>query len=57
MTKKKIIILTVIANLLGFLLAILGSTLFMSTIGLFINYAAKSIQMEVIICIITETVS
>lgn len=50
-------ILTVAANLIGIVVTILAPTLFSAAIGLFLNFAAKCIQMEVIICFITEAVS
>jgi hypothetical protein len=42
---------------LGVTITIFGPTLFISTIGLFINFASKSIQLEVIAVFISETVS
>ena len=50
-------ILTVIVNIIGIILTICGSTIFMATIGLFINFAAKCIQIEVVVCLITESVA
>lgn len=50
-------IATVVANIFGIILAICGPTMFMATIGLFINFAAKCIQIEVVACYITETVA
>jgi hypothetical protein len=57
MTKRTLMIATVLANIFGIILAIGGSTMFMATIGLFINFAAKCIQIEVVACFITETVA
>jgi hypothetical protein len=57
MTKKILMILTVGANLVGLVVVIIAPTLFVASIGLFVNFAAKCIQMEVIICFITEAVS
>jgi cyanate permease len=57
MTKKALMVATVVANLVGLLLAMCGSTLFLAAIGLFVNFAAKCIQIEVVICYITESVA
>lgn len=53
MTKKSLLLLSVILNMAGILMSIFANSLFLASSGLFINYAAKVIQMEVIPCIIT----
>jgi hypothetical protein len=50
------LIITVVGNITGVLIAIFGPTILVSSIGLFINMAAISIQLELIACVITETV-
>lgn len=50
-------ILTVISNLIGLVIALLAPSLFVAAVGLFLNFAAKCIQMELIICFITEAVA
>ncbi len=57
MTKRKLMIVTVVTNLVGIVLVMFGPTLFVPAIRLFIHFAAKCIQMEVIICFITEAVA
>jgi len=57
MSKRKLLIITVVANIAGIGLTIMSPTLFIAGIGLFINFAAKSIQIEVVTCYITETTS
>lgn len=57
MTKKALMILTVMANIMGLLLAMFGPTILLAAIGLFVNFAAKCIQIEVVVCFITEAVS
>jgi hypothetical protein len=56
LTKRQLLITTIVGHITGVLIAIFGPTIFVSSIGLFINIAAISIQMEIILCIITETV-
>lgn len=56
LTNKQILICTLIANLGGLLLALFGPTLFIASVGLFINQAGKLVQMEIIMCYITESV-
>jgi hypothetical protein len=55
-TKKKVITLTVVAGMLGLGFTIMAPTIFLASIGLFVNYAARCIQMELIVCSITESV-
>jgi len=52
MSKRKLMIITVVANILGIGLTMMSPTLFIAGIGLFINYAAKCIQTEVVTCYI-----
>lgn len=56
-SKKKLMILTVVANILGIGLTIVGPTLMASAAGLFVNYAAKCIQTEIVTCYVTESIS
>lgn len=56
MTKKKVIILSVIAGTLGLGFTIMAPSIFLASIGLFVNYTAKCIQMELIVCSVTESV-
>lgn len=56
-SKKRLLLLTVILNIVGVAMAILGNSIYLASAGLFLNYSAKSIQPDVIPCIITETVS
>lgn len=56
-TKKKMLVLTVIINIVGVVFTMFADTLFLAAIGLFLNFAAIYIQLEVIPCIITETVA
>lgn len=43
-TKRMLLIATVVANIVGLVIGVLGNTLLISSIGLFINYAATGIQ-------------
>jgi len=52
MSKRKLMIITVAANIVGIGLTIMSPTLLIAGIGLFINFAAKCIQTEVITCYI-----
>lgn len=45
MTKRSILISCVVANILGIVLAILGPTLLIASMGLFINFGAKCIEL------------
>jgi predicted MFS family arabinose efflux permease len=54
--KRRLLIITVLLNIIGVGLTILANSLFLAAVGLFINFAAKSVQSEVIPCILTESV-
>lgn len=56
-TKRMLLIVTVVANIVGLGIALLGNTLLIASIGLFINFAAGAVQFEIIQCYIIETVS
>ena len=45
MTKRSILISCVVANILGIVLAILGPSLLIASMGLFINFGAKCIEL------------
>lgn len=51
--KRQIILLSLVANIVGMLITILSTSLYVAGLGLFINFAAKSIQTDIIVCIIT----
>jgi MFS family permease len=55
-TKKKVITLTVVAGMLGLGFTLLASSLYLAAIGLFITFAAVSVQIELIVCCVTESV-
>ena len=57
MTKRMLLILAVIGSIVGLGTAILGQTLLIASIGLFVNGATTAIQMEMLTCYIVETVS
>lgn len=56
LTKKTLFIITTLASTIGILLSLFSVNLFMGSIGLFINFAAKGIQIQLIYCYITQTV-
>lgn len=56
-TKRMLLIATVVANIVGMAAALLGQSLLVSSIGLFISFAGCSIQFEMVQCYIAETVS
>ena len=56
LTKKALFVITTLVSTIGIVLSLLSVNLFMGSIGLFINFAAKGIQIELIYCYITETV-
>jgi hypothetical protein len=56
-SKRRLLIATVLCNIFGVFLSIFGNSLFLASIGLFINNGAKVVQMEIVPCMITETVS
>jgi hypothetical protein len=56
-TKRNLMLATVLVNISGLVIALVAPTLFTASVGLFINFAAKSIQMELIMCFITEAVA
>lgn len=56
-TKRMIMIITVAINIIGLGITLFGGSLLVSSIGLFISFAACAIQLELIQCIIVETVS
>ena len=56
-TKRKVLILSVVFSILGLAITVLGDTLLKASIGLFISMAGSAIQLILIQCIIVETVS
>ena len=56
-TKRMLLILTTVANIVGLGMALVGQSMLISSIGLFVNFAAAAIQHEIIQCYIVETVS
>ena len=56
LSKKRLFLLTVIISTSGILLTLFSPSLPVASIGLFLNYACKCIQIEMIYCFITETV-
>ena len=56
-TKRMLLIMTVVASIAGLGTALLGQTLLIASIGLFVNSAATAIAMEMLQCYIVETVS
>jgi len=56
LTKKAIFILTTFMTIVGVSIALFSVNLYMGSVGLFINYACKCIQIELIYCYINETV-
>ena len=45
LTKKTLFVITTLASAIGILLSLFSVNLFMGSIGLFINFAAKGIQI------------
>jgi hypothetical protein len=45
LTKKVLFILTVLISMVGMCLSLFGGNLFMGSVGLFLNFAAKGIQI------------
>lgn len=45
LTKKALFVITTLASTIGILLSLFSVNLFMGSIGLFINFAAKGIQI------------
>lgn len=56
-TKRKILIFAVLANIIGLGTAVVGPTLLISSIGLFVNFASCAISLQILQCFIIETVS
>lgn len=56
MTKKKTIVIIAITGISGLVFTILAASLYQAAIGLFITFAAISVQIELIVCCVTESV-
>jgi hypothetical protein len=56
LTKRTLFIVTVIMSLVGVTISLFSVNLEMGSIGMFLNYGSKSIQVEMIYCYINETV-
>lgn len=56
-TKRMLLILATVGNIVGLGTALAGQTMLVSSIGLLINFAAAAIQHDIIQCYIVETVS
>lgn len=56
LSKKKLLILTTVMGILGLILTITASSIYLAAFGLFINFSIKCIDTELIPCYITETV-
>lgn len=56
LSKRTILGLTSIISIVGILMAIFSNNLYLGSVGFFINYACKCIQIEMIYCYINETV-
>ena len=56
LTKKKVITLTVFTGILALSLTLIAPTIYLAAIGLFFNYATISVQIELIVCSVTESV-
>ena len=50
-------ILTVFVNIIGLCLTVFAENIFLASLGLFLNFAAKCIQLEIIVCVIIEATS
>lgn len=56
LSKRTILGLTSIISMIGVLMTFFSKNLYLGTVGLFINYACKCIQIEMVYCYINETV-
>lgn len=55
--KRTLLALSLVMNVLGLGIAVCGTNLTIAGAGLFLNFAAKAIQIEMIPCFISENVS
>lgn len=54
LSKKRLLLATLITSLIGLAITILSSSILVAGIGLFLNFAVKSMQAQLVTCFITE---
>lgn len=56
-TKRRLLIVTTVASIVGLAVALMGQTILINSVGFCINFAAGAIQNEILQCYIADTVS